>query len=275
MSSIFCLFSTFGQHKTIMVKLSAVIITLNEEKNIGRCLEAFKHLVDDIVIVDSNSTDKTAEIAESYGARIVQKKFDGYVKQKNFANAQAKFDHILSLDADEVLSPTLQNSIAKAKDSFDADGYTLNRLTNYAGKWVRHSGWYPDRKLRLFDRRKGRWEGLLIHEELKMDEDAKIDHLEGDLLHYSFNSVEEHKRQSEKFTTLGAQADFQKGKKAPFYKIWLGPVVKFIQSYIFRLGFLDGKTGFTICWLSAAATHHKYVKLKQLYKSHGATDPDQ
>ena len=154
----------------------------------------------------------------------------------------------------------------KAKANFDADGYTLNRLTNYAGKWVRHCGWYPDKKLRLFDRTQGKWEGLIIHEEFKLAEGAICKHLNGDLLHYSFRSVDEHKKQSEKFTTLGAKADFQRGKKAPFYKIWFGPFVKFIQSYFFRLGFLDGKTGFTICWLSAAATHHKYVKLRRLYQ---------
>ena len=249
-----------------MIKLSAVIITLNEEKNIKRCLDAVHDIVDDIVIVDSQSTDKTAEIALSFGARIVQKEFDGYVNQKNFANEQALHDHILSLDADEVVSKELGDSIIEVKKNFKADGYTLNRLTNYAGKWVRHSGWYPDRKMRLFDRRKGKWEGLIIHEEFKLDRESKQDHLKGDLLHYSFDSVEDHKRQSEKFTTLGAEADFLKGKKAPFYKIWLGPVVKFFQSYFIRLGFLDGKTGFTICWLSAAATHHKYVKLKRLYK---------
>jgi glycosyltransferase involved in cell wall biosynthesis len=249
----------------LMVKLSVVVITLNEEKNIRRCLESVLDIADDIVIIDSNSIDKTEEISKSLGARVIQHKFEGYVKQKNIANSEALYNHILSLDADEVLSDELKHSIQKVKNAFDADGYTLNRLTNYAGKWVHHCGWYPDRKMRLFDRRKGKWEGLIIHEAFKLKEGGNTKHLKGDLLHYSFNSVEDHKRQSEKFTTLGAQADFQKGKKAPFYKIWLGPPVKFIQSYFLRLGFLDGKTGFTICWLSAAATHNKYVKLKRLY----------
>lgn len=249
-----------------MVKLSVVIITLNEEINLPRCLDAVQDVADEIVIIDSNSVDATERIAESYGGKVFQKAFDGYVNQKNYANSKATFDHILSLDADEVLSAELKQSILAVKDNFQADGYTLNRLTNYAGKWVHHCGWYPDKKLRLFDRRKGNWEGLIIHEEFELADKSKTKQLKGDLLHYSFNSVEDHKRQSEKFTSLGAQANFEKGKKAPFYKIWLGPVVKFIQSYFIRLGFLDGRTGFTICWLSAAATHHKYIKLRNLYR---------
>ncbi len=199
-----------------MIKLSVVIITLNEERNISRCLESVKDIADELVIVDSFSTDRTKEIAESFGARFITQKFDGYINQKNFANAQAKFDHILSLDADEVLSDELKKSVKETKSSFYADGYTMNRLTNYVGKWVRHCGWYPDKKLRLFDRRKGKWEGLIIHEEFKLAEEGISGHLKGDLLHYSFNSIIEYKQQSEKFTTLGAKADFQKGKKAPF-----------------------------------------------------------
>ncbi len=249
-----------------MIQLSVVIITLNEEKNIGRCLESVKEIADDIVVVDSGSTDNTETICKSYGARVIRHPFEGYVKQKNFADAQANYDHILSLDADEVLSEELLQSVKKVKEHFDADGYTMNRLTNYAGKWIRHSGWYPDVKLRLFNRRKGAWTGLLIHEKFEMDEGSKVKHLKGDLLHYSFPSVEDHRKQADKFTTLGAQADFEKGKKAPFYKIWGGPVVKFVKDYVFNMGFLDGKAGLTICWISAGATHDKYKKLKELYK---------
>ena len=259
-------FLNLAARTMLMVKLSVVIITLNEEKNIRRCLESVLDIADDIVIIDSNSIDKTEEISKSLGARVIQHKFEGYVKQKNFANSQALHNHILSLDADEVLSDELKQSIQKVKNALEADGYTLNRLTNYAGKWIHHCGWYPDRKMRLFDRTKGAWEGLLIHEEFILSDGKKSGHLKGDLLHYSFDSIEDHKQQSEKFTTLGAQADFQKGKKAPFYKIWFGPIVKFIQSYFFRLGFLDGSTGVTICRLSAAATHHKYIKLRRLYR---------
>lgn len=250
-----------------MIKLSVVVITLNEEQNIARCLDSVRKIADEIVIIDSNSTDRTEEICKSYNAKFIQHPFEGYVKQKNVAVAAAMHNHILSLDADEALSDLLRDSIELVKANFEADGYTMNRMTNYAGKWIRHSGWYPDVKLRLFDRRKGEWKGLIIHERFELSPGSKVQHLKGDLLHYSFYSVVEHKRQADKFTTLGAEADFEKGKKAPFYKIWIGPVVKFIRDYFFNLGILDGKEGFIICWISAGATRKKYQKLKQLYKN--------
>ena len=250
-----------------MVKLSVVIITFNEEKNIARCLDSVSTVADEIVVVDSYSTDNTEQICKSYGVSFVKHGFVDYVNQKNYANSKALHEYILSLDADEVLSKELKNSVMQAKMAFDADGYTMNRMTNYAGKWVHHCGWYPDRKMRLFDRRKGKWEGVIIHEQFKLQEGGRAEHLKGDLLHYSFHSVANQKKQTEIFTTLGAQADFKKGKKAPYYKIWLGPVVKFIQSYFIRLGFMDGRTGFIICYISAGATHTKYRKLRDLYKS--------
>lgn len=249
-----------------MKQLSVVIITLNEEKNIARCLKSVEEIADEIVIVDSNSTDKTPEICKSFGARFIQHPFEGYVKQKNFAVSQAKYDHVLSLDADEALSEKLLASIKLVKENFEADGYTMNRMTNYAGKWIKHSGWYPDIKLRLFDRRKGKWIGLIIHEKFELYKGGQIKHLNGDLLHFSFYSVDEHRRQSDKFTSLGAKADYEKGKKAPVYKIWGSPIVKFLKDYIFNLGFLDGREGFVICWISAGASYTKYQKLKKLYK---------
>jgi len=254
-----------------MKKISAVIITFNEEKNIERCLQSLQEIADEVVVVDSFSTDRTVEICEQYGVKIFQHPFEGYVKQKNYANAQATYDHILSLDADEIPSEELFRSIKEAKQNFDADGYTMNRLTNYAGKWIRHSGWYPDVKLRLFDRRKGQWTGLLIHEKYELNKGGKLKHLKGDLLHYSFVSVEDHKMRAEKFTTMGAQADFQKGKKAPVFKILGSPVVKFIKDYFFNLGFLDGKEGWIICRISAHASYNKYRKLRNLYReqNHG------
>lgn len=249
-----------------MVKISVAVITLNEERNIGRCLESVKDIADDIVVVDSFSTDRTEEICLTYGVRFFPKKWLGYVETKNIASGLARYDYVLSLDADEALSPQLIHSIKKIKENFSADAYTMNRMTNYCGKWIKHSGWYPDKKLRLYNRQMGQWEGLIIHEELKMKPGAKIEHLTGNILHYSFYTVDEHRRQSEKFTTLGAEADFKKGKKAPAYKIWFAPLVKFVQSYFFRLGILDGREGFTISKLSAAATFQKYDKLKKLYQ---------
>jgi len=250
-----------------MIKLSVVIITFNEEKNIARCLNSIKNLADEIIVVDTFSTDKTIEICQSFEVKIIQHKFEGYVEQKNYAVSQANYNHILSLDADEVVSETLLSSINEVKKNFNADGYTMNRLTNYSGKWIKHSGWYPDVKLRLFDRRKGKWTGLIIHEKFELYQGGTTKHLKGDLLHYSFYSINDHKKQSSKYTSLGAEAYFKMGIKAPFYKVWGGPIVKFIRDYFFNLGFLDGKEGFVICWISAGATFTKYRKLKNLYKT--------
>jgi len=142
------------------VKISAVIITFNEEKNIGRCLDSLQKVADEIVVVDSCSNDKTCEICEKYGVRFIQNRFKGHIEQKNFAMQQAEYDWVLSLDADEVLSLELTDSILKVKKDWVIDGYAFNRLTNYCGTWIRHCGWYPDTKLRLWDKRRGRWGGV-------------------------------------------------------------------------------------------------------------------
>ena len=134
-----------------------IIITLNEERNIGRCLESVNDIADEIVVVDSYSTDDTEKICKLYGVKFIQHRFDGHIEQKNWAINQAKYPHILSLDADEVLSPRLKASIKAVKENWEFDGYYFNRMTNYCGKWIRHSSWYPSRKLRLWDSRKGEW----------------------------------------------------------------------------------------------------------------------
>ena len=133
-----------------MIKLSCAIITLNEERNVARCIESLAGIADEIVVIDSGSTDATEAICRSYGVKFIQHDFEGYVEQKNFAVSQCAFEYILSLDADELLSEELKESISEIKNNWDKDGYSFNRLTNYCGKWIRHCGWYPDRKLRLF-----------------------------------------------------------------------------------------------------------------------------
>lgn len=249
------------------MQLSVVVITLNEERNLARCLASVKDVADDIVVLDSFSTDRTETIAQEQGARFVQHAFDGHIEQKNRAITHAKHPWVLSLDADEALSPELAASIKAAKASNDADGYTMNRLTNYCGSWVRHGGWYPDMKLRLWDSRKGRWTGTNPHDRYEMDAGARIAHLEGDLLHYSYGTLEDHYRQVEYFTTIAARAYFARGKRAPWIKRVFSPVVKFIGDYLFRLGFLDGPTGFTIARISAYATWLKYRKLRDLART--------
>jgi glycosyltransferase involved in cell wall biosynthesis len=249
------------------VKISAVIITLNEERNIGRCLESLKNVADEIVVVDSFSTDKTADICETYGVRFIQHLFEGHIEQKNYAVSQAEFDCVLSLDADEALSEELARSILNATGNWSWDGYRFNRLTHYCGKWIRHSGWYPDAKLRLWDRRKGRWGGVNPHDHVVMDAGSRIRHLGGDLLHYSYHSIADHIAQINRFSEIAARAAFSQGRKANIFgDILLNPFLTFFKKYIVKLGILDGYEGFVISIHTAYGKFLKYAKLNELNK---------
>ena len=238
-----------------MVKLSVVIITYNEEKNIARCINSVKEIADEIVVLDSFSKDKTKEICLNLGVQFFEHAFDGHIQQKNRAISYASNEHILSLDADEALDETLVKSILSVKNNFEFDGYYMNRLTNYCGNWVKHCNWYPDKKLRLWDSSKGHWTGINPHDKYELFEgDKNASHLKGDILHYSINSIEDHYKQVEFFTTIASKAYFAKGKKAPFYKLIVNPIAKFIDHYLLHLGFLDGKTGYLVSRISAYAT---------------------
>ena len=252
----------------MVVSISVVIITFNEEKNIERCLSSVKDLSDDIVVVDSFSTDRTEAICKEYGVRFVQHAFEGHIEQKNWAITQAKNPYILSLDADEAISDKLYISIKSVLSNWNGAGYSMNRLTNYCGHWVKHCGWYPDTKLRLWDSRLGAWGGDNPHDKFEMhSKDAHIEHLKGDILHYSYYSLDDHYKQVAYFTDILANAQFRKGKKAPLLILVLSPIVKFIKDYFIKLGFLDGRMGFRICRISAFATFTKYKKLRLLIHS--------
>ncbi|MFA6950400.1 MAG: glycosyltransferase family 2 protein [Lentimicrobiaceae bacterium] len=249
-----------------MAKLSVVIITLNEEKNITRCLSSVEGLTDDIVVVDSGSDDLTASICESFGVNFHTHNWEGYAATKNYANSLAKNPLILSLDADEALSDELRESIRKVLVNQKASAYSMNRCTNYCGKWIKHGGWYPDSKIRLFNNDEGSWAGSLIHEAIKLKNGAPIEHLKGDLLHYSYYTIADHVSQANKFTDLTALKAFQDGKKSTLWHIIFSPAIKFLRDYIFKAGFLDGYYGLIICCISAFATFMKYVKIHQLNK---------
>jgi glycosyltransferase involved in cell wall biosynthesis len=249
-----------------MPEISVVIITLNEELNIERCLQSVREVADEIVVVDSFSTDRTEEICLQFGAKFSRHTFEGYKEQKQYAIDQAKFDHILLIDADEALSDELRASILSAKKQWTHDGYSFNRLNSYCGQWIRHSGWYPDRKIRLFDRRKASVQGRNPHDEIVMDGKSPIKHLKGDLLHYTYLSVENHIRQINRFTEIQARGNFEQGKKVSYFSILFSPVYKFIRHYFFHLGFLDGYYGYLICRNSAYSTFLKHAKLKALWK---------
>ncbi len=249
-----------------MPQLSVVIITLNEEKNIRRCIDSVKDIADEIIVVDSFSTDKTRQICESENVRFILHEFGGYIEQKIYASNQAKFPYILSLDADEALSDELKESILKVKENWKFDGYTMNRLTNYCGKWIKHGGWYPDKKLRLFDSRLGKWTGVNPHDEFVLKTGTKTAHLKGDILHYSYYTLDDHIKQVEKFTDISSKALFNTGKNANYFKLFFSPLFKFIRDYLLNLGFLDGRLGYIICKYSAKATYLKYYKLIKLHQ---------
>ncbi len=242
-----------------MPALSAVIITYNEEKYIGRCLASLQGVADEIVVVDSYSTDRTREICEAQGCRVILHSFEGYIEQKNWAMAQAHHDWILSLDGDEMLSEELRDSILRIKESRPARaGYTMNRLNNYYGRWIRHSGEYPDRKLRLVDRRRAQWVGLNPHDHLELTDGTRPAHLQGNLLHYAHDTFEEHLAKSERFGTIAGRAlHARRGPSSPL-RVILSPLWRFVWNYFFRLGFLDGRHGLLLCYANARQSYLKH-----------------
>lgn len=247
-----------------MTAISAVIITRNEARNIQRCISSLKNVADEVIVVDAESDDGTRELAKELGAEVHVRKWTNYSDQKNFANSLAKHSYILSMDADEALSPELEASILQLKQKqFDAV-YSVSRYTNYCGHWVKHGGWYPDAKVRLFPKKDTRWEGAHVHETLVLPKGMKEVRLRGDLLHYSYHTITDHQNRIQRYSTLHAQSMFENGRKAGVVKRWLSPVAKFIQGYLFQLGVLDGWAGWKIATLSAQAVYLKYSKLSQL-----------
>jgi glycosyltransferase involved in cell wall biosynthesis len=247
--------------------LSAVIITYNEESNIGRCLQSLVGIADEIIIVDSASTDNTCSIAEQYGARIIQHPFAGFAAQKNLAAQAATHNWVLSLDADEVLSEELKSAISQVKNNAAYDAYFLKRSTNFCGTFIRHGSWYPDKQCRLWDKTKGDWQGT-IHEKWRLFEPyKKYGTLSGNLLHYSFNSISDYLEMTDRYTTLSAEEALQKGKNVSLLKLIWGPKFKFIQDYIIRLGFLDGYAGYVAYRLAANMAFVKYSKIRAAFKN--------
>lgn len=250
-----------------MTPLSVVIITFNEERNIGRCLDSVRGIADEIVVVDSGSTDRTVEICRSAGARIVVHPFKGHIEQKNHALTLAGFPHVLSVDADEALSEGLKEEIRAVKESWQSDAYAMKRLTNYCGTWIRHGGWYPDWKIRLFDKRKGTWGGVNPHDRIVLQPGSTTGALGGDLLHYSYYTVSDHLRQIDYFTDISADALMQRGRRPSFIRMLAGPLFRFVRDFVFRLGFLDGSAGLRIAVLSSYAVFIKHAKHRDRYES--------
>jgi glycosyltransferase involved in cell wall biosynthesis len=240
------------------MKISATIITCNEERNIARAMESLR-CCDEIIVIDSGSIDRTAEIAANLGACVVESPWPGYARQKNLAAERASHDWILSLDADEALSEALEGEIWHIKKNGPQyDAYTMPRLAQYLGRWILHSGWYPDRKIRLYDRRKARWVGEFVHESVQVD--GRIGHLHSDILHFTCNSMSEHLKTMDRYTTLAAEQLVAQKTHIGWSKLLCDPPWTFFRSFILKRGFLDGVEGLTIAYMAALYNFAKYVK---------------
>jgi glycosyltransferase involved in cell wall biosynthesis len=250
-----------------MRKLSAVIITFNEEKNIARCIQSVQGLADEIIVLDSFSTDETAAIARQLGAKVFQEKFKGYIGQKNAAMWLASHDYILSLDADEALNEDLTVSIGRVKKEFPLRAYSMNRCTCYCGHFIKHGLWYPDKKIRLFDRRIAHWGGINPHDKIQLDKGIRIEHLNGDILHYSFNNPDDLAWQNNRLSSIAAASLYAAGRKTSIFQIIIRPVWAFINGYFLRTGFLDGLDGFTIAVHTAHQVFMKHSKLLRFQRS--------
>ncbi len=244
----------------LRMKISASIITLNEERNLPRALESLR-CCDEILVVDCGSQDRTVEIAKTYNARVIQAEWRGYAGQKNYASDQAAYDWVLSIDADEALSEELEAEIWQLKqDGPRYDAYSFPRLAQYLGKWILHSGWYPDRKIRLFDRRTARWVGEYVHESVVAEQVPG--ELNGNLLHYTCETLGAHLRSLDHYTTLAASEVVAQGRRVGAPQLLLNPLWSFLRTYVFQAGFLDGVEGLTIAYMASLYTFLKYSKAR-------------
>lgn len=249
-----------------LVKISACIIAFNEEDKIASAVQSLEW-ADEILVVDSESTDQTAAIAEALGAKVLVKKWQGFSKQKQYAADHAAHEWIFSLDADETVSEQLKAEILKLKnfDEVDlADGYRIPRLSFYMNRPIRHGGWYPDWQLRFYRRTKGFWKDVLIHESVQMNERSKVEKLRGDILHYTVENASHHHRMiGERYAPIAAEQMFARGKTATVFKITTVGLTTFIQNFIVKGGFLDGLAGFCIARFAA---HHAFLKYFLLWE---------
>jgi glycosyltransferase involved in cell wall biosynthesis len=241
------------------MKISATIITLNEETNIREACESLAW-ADEVVVVDSQSTDQTVQFASHCGARVISREWPGFAAQKQFATDSASHEWIFSLDADERVSDQLRESIealrTKPSDQL-AEGYLISRRSFYQGRWISGGGWYPDRQLRLFKKARGRWEGKHIHESVKI-KDGRIENLPGDILHYSVRDAAHHHRMiGERYAPLAARQMFEAGRRTSPVKIATAAPLAFLRSYLLKAGFRDGLAGLSI---ASFAAHHAFLK---------------
>lgn len=246
------------------VKLSAIVLTLNEEKNIQRCLESLIW-IDEIILVDSGSSDNTKELALKYTDKIFDLKWEGFGKAKEYAKNKASGEWILSIDADEAVSDNLKNEILNKINFADTDGYFILRKSNFLGKWIKHSGWYPDYVLRLFRKDKASFSSDMVHEKVMVD--GKVGYLKNEIEHYTDPNLHHYLVKLNRYTTLSAEQMRQAGKKAGIFDIIFRPIAIFCKMYFFKRGFLDGMEGLLLAYCSAFHVFFKYAKLWHLNKN--------
>lgn len=251
-----------------MVKLSVLIITHNEERNIKRCLESVIGIAGEVIVVDSGSTDETESICRQYGATFVHHDWQGFSMQKNYAETLASGDWILSLDADEQVGEALFDSLTKLLSEGPQEGtaYCMNRLTNFCGSWIRHCGWYPDTKIRLWQRGTARWVGD-VHEQLEFSSSVKTIRLQGDLLHYSYYTLDELATRQSQYYRLAAREAYDRHRQCGRGALLWRPLWRFVRDYLLRGGFLDGEAGYIVCLMNAHYTFMKYATLRELRTS--------
>jgi ADP-heptose:LPS heptosyltransferase len=245
------------------VQISVIIITFNEEKNIGRCIDSVQTFADEVIVVDSYSKDNTKEICLEKEVRFVEHAFEGHIQQKNFALSLAKFDHVFAIDADEYLSVQLANSIVKAKKHWVSHAYKMNRLSSYGGKWIKHGNWYPDQKIRLWDKRFGRWGGENPHDKVILARNSKVTHLLGDLMHTAYQDGHETLAKIQQYSSIFAKENVGK-RSTTISKIVGHTLFSFCKSYFIKVGFLDGFEGLMV---AAAEANHVFYKYAKLYEA--------
>ncbi len=252
-----------------LVPLSGCVISFNEEEHLEECLRSLD-FCDEVVVLDSGSTDRTVEIAERMGARVeVNRPFPGHIEQKNLALSLARNDWVFCLDCDERVSPSLRAEIEerRAKGFSGAAGYSMPRLNWYLGRPIRHGAFWPDRKVRLFDRRRGRWGGTNPHDRVEVE--GPVEKLQGVIEHFPYRDLGEHLETIRNFTAIAAQALREEGKRATMADIWIRPPAFFVKSFFLKLGFLDGWRGLLIAALGARYTHLKWKRLARLNAEEG------
>ena len=243
-----------------MNKISTIVITYNEQANIERCLKSVAPFSEEVIVVDSRSTDRTVEIAQDCGATVIERDWPGYGVQRQFALEQASNEWVFSIDADEVVSQELSDEIQNL--TFKHEGYEMPRPVWYLNRWIKHGVWYPGYIVRLFRKDRARVSDHAVHESIMVD--GRIGRLKGDLLHYSYRDLDHHIEKINDFTTISAREMVDRGRHAGFVQIAFYPSLEFLKTYILKRGFMDGLAGFVVAILHSFYVFLKHAKLFEI-----------